>query len=106
MLWSAMGRAKKSGVPFDLEVSDITIPELCPALGIPLFQSGKKGPCPNSPSLDRIRSELGYVKGNVVVLSHRANVIKQNASFSELQRIADWVKSVSGPCQKPETVLY
>ena len=45
---------------------DIVIPSHCPVLGIPLFQTlGKKGGGDHSPSLDKVRPELGYVPGNV-----------------------------------------
>ena len=39
----------------------------------------------NSYSLDKIIPELGYVKGNVWVISNKANMIKSNASLKELQ---------------------
>lgn len=43
---------------------------------------------PNSPSLDKIVPELGYVKGNIVVVSLRANQIKSDATIEELQAVA------------------
>lgn len=58
-------------------ISDIIIPETCPMLGIKLeFGFDKQGGNFNSPSLDRIIPELGYTKGNVMVISKRANMIK------------------------------
>lgn len=54
-------RAKKRGIVFDLEVSDIVIPKLCPILGIELsFGNGRVHDA--SPSLDRIVPSKGYVK--------------------------------------------
>lgn len=91
MLTSARSRAKKRGLDIDIDVTDIKIPERCPLMDIPIVEGhlkGKQGPSPNSPSLDRIDPERGYVKGNVWVISHRANVIKQNASPEELERLA------------------
>jgi len=91
MLCSAKARAKKAKLPFDLKLEDVVIPEVCPLLGIPIVEGhmkGKQGPSPNSPSLDRIRPELGYVKGNLWVISHRANIIKQDATPDELELIA------------------
>jgi len=76
-------------VPFLLTESDIVIPETCPVLGIPL----KLGAGDCSPSLDRIIPDLGYVPGNVVVMSHRANTIKNNATLDELRTIAEWLES-------------
>ncbi len=44
-----------------------------------------------SPSLDRLEPTRGYVKGNVAVISYRANRIKTDATAEELQRVLDWV---------------
>jgi hypothetical protein len=83
----AKRRAKAKGLPFNLEPSDIVIPQFCPVLGIELRRGAGKS-CPNSPSLDRVRPALGYVKNNVIVVSHRANSIKQNATPEEIQAVA------------------
>jgi len=90
MLMSAKLRAKEIGVPFSLVSGDIFIPKVCPILGIPLFVGeGKQGP--NSPSLDRIDSKLGYVPDNIMVVSYKANAMKQNANKEELLLFANWV---------------
>lgn len=83
-------RAKKLGVPFDLTADDIKLPKECPILGIPLIvcASGHLGPKMNSPSVDRIIPSKGYVKGNVIVVSMRANVLKKDATVSELKKLA------------------
>jgi hypothetical protein len=47
----------------------------------------------NSPSLDRIVPEKGYVRDNVLVVSYRANRIKNDATISELQQIAAFYKT-------------
>lgn len=39
---------------------------------------------PNSPSLDKIIPQLGYVKGNIIVMSMKANIMKANATKEEL----------------------
>lgn len=65
------------------------IPLHCPVLGLPLYRnSGGAAQGPNSPSLDRIDPALGYVRGNVKVISSRANSIKSNATPEELLRVA------------------
>lgn len=92
MLRSAKHRAKKHGIPFDLEKSDIEIPELCPVFGIPLVCNAGSGSAKqNSPSLDKITPELGYVKGNIQVISNLANVMKHDASPEQLVLFAEWV---------------
>lgn len=85
---AARFRAKERGIPFDIEASDIFIPPVCPLIGIPLIHSEGAGSSgPNSPSLDRINPERGYVKGNVWVISKRANVMKNDATLEELEML-------------------
>lgn len=92
MLRSAKHRAKKQGIPFDLEKSDLVIPELCPVLGIPLVcNAGKGGAGQNSPSLDKIIPELGYIKGNIQIISNLANTMKHDATPEQLVLFAEWV---------------
>lgn len=85
MLHNAKTRAKKRQEPCTITVEDIVIPERCPILGIPLaVNTGLLGP--GSPSLDRFDPSLGYVPGNVWVISHRANSMKNDASPEELRQ--------------------
>lgn len=91
MLRSAKKRADKFGCPFAISIEHIEIPEFCPLLGIRL-QVAKNGVKPYSPSLDRIRPELGYIPGNVWVVSHRANQIKSDATIQELELLIDNLK--------------
>ena len=89
MLNSARERAKKKGIPFDLSPDDIRIPEVCPPLGIHLQRGrGKNGPSPNSPSLDRKDPSKGYARGNVWVISWKANRIKMDATGDEIRLLA------------------
>lgn len=88
----AKQRSSSKGLEFNLEVSDIIIPDICPILGIPLnMNSGKPGAYKNSPSLDRIDNSLGYIKDNIQVISQLANSMKGAASIEELQMFADWI---------------
>lgn len=89
MLNRARQRAKKKGIIFELTIDDIKIPDVCPILGIPLKinKGGRSGFFDDSPSLDRIKPELGYVKGNVRVLSARANLLRNNATKEEIEKI-------------------
>lgn len=94
MIKSAKSRAKEKGIDFSLSHEDVHIPECCPILGIKLVSGrgtkGHGGPSSNSPSLDRIVPKLGYVPGNVVVVSYRANRLKSDASIEELQALAEF----------------
>ena len=97
VIWAtARARAGRRGLEFDIEVADIVIPDRCPALGIPIVRNtGKLGASDSSPSLDRIDSNAGYVRGNIIVLSWRANRIKNNGTAEEHDRIAAWMRSCS-----------
>jgi hypothetical protein len=89
MLNSARDRARKLNLPFDIEATDIIIPDVCPWLGIPLYKSKGRGrPHPNTPTLDRLVPSKGYVKGNVIVISYRANRLKSDATSDELRLIS------------------
>lgn len=93
LLASARNRARKKGIPFDITVEDIVIPENCPILGIPLTRNlGNHGGTSSSASLDKIIPELGYVKGNVQVISLLANNMKSNATKEQLLLFAEWIK--------------
>ena len=85
--------AKAKNVPFNLTIDDIFIPKVCPILGIELYASyGLR--TDHSPSIDRIIPELGYTKGNIIVISMRANRIKNDATVDELCKIANFYKEL------------
>lgn len=77
-------RSKKENIPFNLEVSDIVIPEYCPYLNIKLISKKGIKHADNLMSVDRIIPELGYIKGNIEIISYKANRMKNNATIQEL----------------------
>jgi hypothetical protein len=83
LLGSARRRAKARGLDFNLVLADIVIPETCPALGLTLCRDAGDA----SPTLDRIDPKKGYVRGNVQVISMKANRIKNDATVEELKLI-------------------
>lgn len=95
MLQRARRRARNLGLKFDIDISDVQIPELCPVLGIKLERFSPEN-LNASPSLDRIHNHLGYEKGNVVVVSFLANRIKNNASYEELKKVVDYYAQYQG----------
>lgn len=76
---------------WDLDMSDLEWPSHCPILGIELDWFCEKTQ-ENSPSFDRIDNTKGYVKGNVAIISWRANRIKNNGTSQEHQQIADFLR--------------
>lgn len=88
MLMAAKQRAKNQGLEFNLTIDDIAVPDKCPLLEVP-FVAGEKGNYEYTPSLDRIDPTKGYIKGNVWVITKRANTMKNNATREELLKFAD-----------------
>ncbi len=86
-------RSKIQGIPFNLSIDYVMsiVVDTCPALGVKLAWTEKNGRQYNSPSLDKIIPELGYVEGNVMWLSNKANLMKNNATKLELQKFANWI---------------
>lgn len=89
MLSGAKCRAKRKGIVFDLKLEDIPeVPVICPILEIPLkVHEGVSGWHDDSPSLDRITNDKGYIKDNVRIISNRANRLRCDASLEELEKI-------------------
>lgn len=87
----ARHRALKKGIEFNIEISDIVIPETCPILGLPIKKliDGNRD---LSPSLDRIDNAKGYIKGNIQVISFKANAMKLTANKDELINFSNWVR--------------
>tara|TARA_R100000315_G_C5233914_1_gene145005 strand:- start:1823 stop:2689 length:867 start_codon:yes stop_codon:yes gene_type:complete len=95
MFLAARGRAKSKGLPFTLNEEDVVIPDKCPVFGIDIDVGAAKY-APNIPSIDRVVPELGYTKENIRIVCYRANRLKNNASFEELELIYNWMKKELG----------
>lgn len=94
-LLAAKKRARSMRVDFNLTEEDIKFPDICPVLGIPVILEQIDGPrkrTDNTPSLDRIIPELGYVKGNVEMISWRANRLKNDAKLYEIELLLRYMK--------------
>lgn len=88
------GRAKQLGIAFNLTREDIVIPDVCPVLGIPMLKGiGKMQE--SSPSVDRHIPALGYTKGNIQIMSMRANRIKNDGTAEEHEKIAKYMRNFS-----------
>jgi hypothetical protein len=99
MYRSAQKRAKNNNLPFTITEQDIVIPKRCPIFNEIEFLDDSGNVKNNifanrnySPSLDRIDNNLGYVPGNIIVISDRANRLKSNASIDELEKIVKFYK--------------
>ncbi len=89
----AKRRAEIKGIVFEICKEDIPeIPTHCPLTGIEIKfrEDGGQGPWDHSPSLDRINPLLGYVKGNLRVISHKGNRWKDDMTREDVQRLLDY----------------
>lgn len=103
-MWkAAKTRAEKRGIEFNIGEEDIIIPDVCPLLNIPL-SFGTKEDYNNSPSLDRIDNTKGYIKGNIWVISKKANTMKNSASLEELQTFCANILRYSPSYTKSESI--
>ena len=85
-LWrNARLRAKKNGIEFTITYSDIVIQSVCPVFGVDYSTGGMA-----AASLDRIDNSVGYVPGNIQVISRRANTMKGDATIEEMKIFAKW----------------
>ena len=86
-------RARRNGIPFEFKSSKELpdVPLICPMLKIPMFVGEGKS-TDNSPTLDRIDNTNGYIKGNVQWLSRKANQMKSNANFKEVEMLYNFMK--------------
>jgi hypothetical protein len=100
MHYDAKRRAKIKGIPFDIVRQEIIIPRFCPILGFEL-SVGDGSSHQQSPTLDRIDNALGYVSGNIWVISMLANTMKSFASVSDLRAFARWVSQKYGQYALP-----
>ncbi len=83
-LWkSCRASARKRKFDFDISIEDIVIPHLCPILGISMTLPGQGRRLNSTASVDRIDSTKGYVRGNIQVISWRANHLKSNSTHEE-----------------------
>lgn len=91
LLRAAKWRAKRAGLEFDISPEDIQVTSVCPVLGLKLEMGGGVDVA-NSPSLDRVDNSKGYVRGNVRIISHRANALKRDATLAEVEAIARYMQ--------------
>lgn len=92
LIYHAKNRAKKRGIAFEITASDLLWPTHCPVFGFELDYGARKSLQNNAPTLDRIDPAKGYVKGNVQVISWRANRLKADATVEEIRRLAAYLE--------------
>lgn len=94
---NALRRSRRDKIPFDIDVEYLKSikTDRCPIFDMELswgkIGEGYKNMSESSPSLDKIKPEYGYIKGNVCIISNKANIIKHSVGYEELYKVADWL---------------
>ena len=94
MWWRAKKRSESKGIEFNIELSDIKIPDTCPVFNFKFEISSGKGPSDKSPSLDRIDVSKGYIKGNIQVISFKANRMKSDCNVYDVEKLLCFMKTM------------
>lgn len=101
LLGNCRRRARDGKFPCTITLEyleSLPIPTTCPVLGITIDNTIRE----QTISLDKIIPELGYVPGNVVFVSIRANRLKSDASLEELKKLVSFYTNqkphASTPC--------
>lgn len=99
MLVAARERALELNLEFDLREEDIVIPDICPVLGIPLV-IGRGRATDASPSIDRMDPTKGYTRGNICVISWKANRLKSNATLDDMEKVLTYMRLIQAAHSK------
>jgi hypothetical protein len=93
---SARARALDKGIEFSLTREYIMnlCDDKCPVFNTPFIYNGNKIQNSQSPSIDRIDITKGYIEGNVVIISMKANAIKNAYKADDIAKVAKWLKGV------------
>ena len=83
-------RADRNKWEFTITVDDIVIPARCPVTHIALTVPDGKV-VDSMMTLDRIDNTQGYIKGNVRVVSMKANRMKSDLSLEEAGRLLKYM---------------
>ena len=86
-------RAKRDGLPYKINIDYLAeiFPKdfMCPVLNKKMAFGED---IQNAPSIDKLIPEKGYIKGNVTVISFRANQLKRDGKLEEIEAIYKWMK--------------
>lgn len=97
-LASVRQRCQRNDIAFDLDEDylESIIPEgyICPILLVQMVHGTKGTDKRNWISIDRIKPDKGYVRGNVALISHYANSLKRDCVAPEVfDRLANYIRN-------------
>lgn len=94
LLRGAKKRANLKKIEFSITKEDLgPLPEYCPVLKIKLQYSQIGRQQPDSASLDRYDNSKGYIKGNVNIISLRANELKRDGTHDEFLKLTKYMET-------------
>ena len=92
---AAVWRARQVGREYDKDYLfelAATQPDLCACCSKTFnYASGRGKNVRDSPSLDRIDSSKGYVRNNVIIICHKCNATKSDATIEYLMTIVNYM---------------
>lgn len=91
---SAEKRAKEKKLDFDITLEYLIsiASDECPIFKTNfVWGYDRRGYSGESPTLDRVFNNLGYIKENVVFISKKANTAKSSYQYQDLYKLADWL---------------
>lgn len=91
-LWrTAYHRSKQNGVEFSIVKDDIKLNRICPIFGIELDVLTNNAE--TGMSLDRVDNTKGYVPGNCVVISRKANRLKGDGTVEQFKALIKYMET-------------
>lgn len=84
----AKKRARSKGLEFSITASDVILHAICPIIGVAITAPGTW----HGPSLDRRDNSLGYVPGNVHLVSKRGNTWKGHRASEDFERALSYLR--------------
>jgi len=98
MLQGARTRAQLYNRDFNITIDDLLelYVEVCPILNLDILWHNTEKVRHGSPSLDRINNRKGYIRGNIHIISHRANSLKKDYLLVEWQKMKDYMEMCDG----------
>lgn len=96
ILNQAKSTAREKNLEFNLTEEDIVLPIKCKYLDVVLTNTQGQGLVWENYSIDRIDSSKGYIKGNIEIISRKANSMKNMATKEELIIFAKNVLKIYG----------
>jgi len=95
MVKNAKNRSKEKQFPIEIDMwylynltKGLTH---CPVLGVELLFGGQGKIHDNSASIDRFDPSKGYIKGNVWIISYKANRMKSDATIDEIKKVYNYM---------------